>query len=283
MRLLEETERPNVLAGTPEMWHSNIKANVAAVNDRIEWPETARIENAIIACYGPSLADTFPLIAMAQARGAVVITTSGAHDFLIERGIVPDYHVEVDPRPHKAAMLTPDPRVEYLIASMASPEVIAKIKAVGASVRLWHSAVDEIPVETLHDLVPDPDPLMVGGGSTVGLRACSLMYGLGFRDIEVHGMDCSYADDGTTHAGMHTGKPQERIAIICGGQSFQSSWQLVAAARDFATMVVRIDGVTWRLAGDGLLQFMCRPENRVPDPIAEAVRSYPYTLIESAA
>jgi len=54
---------------------------------------------ASIVCYGPSLADTWKVIKRP------IVTVSGAHDYLVDRGIVPDFHVDCDPRAHKARML----------------------------------------------------------------------------------------------------------------------------------------------------------------------------------
>jgi uncharacterized Rossmann fold enzyme len=52
-----------------------------------------------IACYGPSLEDTW------RQLKHPIMTVSGAHDYLVERGVIPDFHVDCDPRAHKAEML----------------------------------------------------------------------------------------------------------------------------------------------------------------------------------
>ena len=53
---------------------------------------------ASIVCYGPSLIDTWEDIKLEKEAGNFIVTVSGAHDFLIERGIIPDVHIECDPR-----------------------------------------------------------------------------------------------------------------------------------------------------------------------------------------
>src|SRR5437762_9644704 len=58
-----------------------------------------------IVCSGPSLKDSWEEIKPFQ----IVLTCSGAHDFLIERGIIPTYHMETDPRQHKA-IFTKNPK-----------------------------------------------------------------------------------------------------------------------------------------------------------------------------
>src|SRR4051812_32510309 len=51
--------------------------------------------------FGPSLQDTWPQI----SGFPKIITCSGSHKFLIERCIIPNWHVEVDPRKHKIELL----------------------------------------------------------------------------------------------------------------------------------------------------------------------------------
>src|SRR5688572_2533433 len=65
--------------------------------------------------YGPSLKDTW------QDIKPPILTMSGAHDFLIDKGVIPDFHCDVDPRPHKVEMLTPHKDVIYLMGSVCNP------------------------------------------------------------------------------------------------------------------------------------------------------------------
>ena len=69
-----------------------------------------------IVCYGPSLADTWKHIKRP------IVTVSGAHDFLVSKGINTDWHVDCDPREHKARMLKkPQKATKYLLASVCHP------------------------------------------------------------------------------------------------------------------------------------------------------------------
>src|SRR5687767_8681528 len=62
--------------------------------------------------YGPSLATTWKDV----SKCADVLTTSGAHRFLLAHGVVPKFHVECDPRAHKAFFIrNSHPAVTYLI------------------------------------------------------------------------------------------------------------------------------------------------------------------------
>src|SRR5690242_14390519 len=97
-----------------------ISENSARISKRLA-QEPLKSEPIAIVGYGPSLQDTWPLIKNFKA----IMTTSGAHNFLIERGITPTYHVDCDPRPHKAKFTEkPQPGVQYLIGSSAHPKIV---------------------------------------------------------------------------------------------------------------------------------------------------------------
>src|SRR4026208_971828 len=90
-----------------------IKRAIARVSGRIQ-PGERKDEPVAIVGFGPSLNDTWE-----QIKGfKTVISCSGSHKFLVERGIKPTFHVEVDPREHKVALIGPPQKeTKYLIAS----------------------------------------------------------------------------------------------------------------------------------------------------------------------
>src|SRR5678815_2491952 len=53
-------------------------------------PDERKTESIAIVCSGPSLAQTWEQVKMCNH----VLTCSGAHDYLIERGIIPNFHME---------------------------------------------------------------------------------------------------------------------------------------------------------------------------------------------
>lgn len=227
---------------------------------------------AILACYGPSLKTTIDVLRdEAEQTGAAIISVSGAHDFLIERGIVPTYHVECDPRPHKADNIDrPILGVQYLIGSGVHPVFFDKLcgtgnhDRTGMDVSLWHISTPEHASRIIDELGENSDCLISGGGS-VGLRAIPLLYNMGYRDISIYGMDCSFSEDGSSQwAGKHAGKRQDLCEVICGERIFCSSPILLTYATGFFETVQRVTDMTIRLYGDGLLQNMCRLHEGAP-------------------
>jgi hypothetical protein len=130
-----------------------IKVNIKSVRGRIEPYYKPRNEPIAIVCFGPSLNDTWERI----KNFKYVMSCSGAHKFLIEKGIIPTWHVEVDPRQHKIHLIgQPHKDVEYLIASTCHPKVLEHLK--GFNVKLWHvfDPKDEV-------ILPKGEWMLTGG------------------------------------------------------------------------------------------------------------------------
>ena len=201
---------------------------------------------ASIVCYGPSLADTW------QQIRRPIVTVSGAHDYLVERGIVPDFHVDCDPREHKARMLKmPQKATTYLMATVCHPSWWEVLK--GHNVRLWH-LINGNDLETVAWVAanhPEGMESMLSGGSTVGMRAREVMAALGYRRCRFHGMDCSYITD--RHAGPHLGKNQDKIFVKAGDRVFQTTRQMLEAAIEMEEFIKTQDAEL-AFFGDGLMQ-----------------------------
>lgn len=199
-----------------------------------------------VACYGPSLAETY------QDLGRPLLSTSGATDWLIARGIVPDYHLSTDPRPSTLPHLwQPHPDVQYLMASCSHPFTWAVLQ--GARVKTFHVVSGANTYAWLQ--VHDPQSLLVIAGSSVGLAAIQIGGVLGFRHFEIHGMDGCFTEDGRRHAGSHFGHSQQPIPWTAGGRTWptskimmNSNVELFNMLREWPFFVV--------LHGTGLVQAM---------------------------
>jgi uncharacterized Rossmann fold enzyme len=246
------------MAGTVETRHAQIRENSAKVKRRLPHPTTApHGGTCAIVCYGPSLLNTWPGIqGQRKYQNAAIVTVSGAHDFLIERGIVPDYHVDMDPREHKAVFTkSPHEGVKYLIASCAHPKLVENL--LGHDLTLFHTMNGTEDQELIGEI--EPEGWLVNGGGSAGLRAISVMHSLGYRKFAIFGMDHSFRNE-TRHAGHHPREGvQASIPIKCGARWFQSSPVLVAYTKHFLMMMQELlKDSEFFLFGDGLLQEAAR-------------------------
>ena len=153
-----------------------------------------------IACYGPSLSETWP------ALQRPIVSVSGALKFLTDKGLVPDYHIAMDPRMDAVEHVTPAVNgVHYLMASVCHPKTWTVL--LGQRITLWHAVSHKgITAEWIEK--NDPGQPIIHMGSHVGLGALHIGGMLGYRKFEIHGMDGSVRNN-QRHAGPHPGKAQK--------------------------------------------------------------------------
>lgn len=241
-----------------------IAENSARIKGRIKIEKgEPDYEPVAIVAFGPSLRDTWRDIRAFNT----IYTCSGAHAFLIERGITPTYHVDSDPRAYKADILgDPHRDVEYLISSICHPTYFDKLELHRARVKLWHMLFLE-PEIFVH--YPKMEWIMTGG-HTVGPRTIKLARLMGHANLHMFGFDGSVSDSGRTHANEHPNPPSDLDWIEYAGKRYYTNpnWEDHAAIllRDLDRMPeVR---TTWY--GDGLIQEMAKrhvPVQRAAQPI----------------
>lgn len=246
-------------AGTEESRWENIEASTLKYRDSVR-PNEPHDRKALIACYGPSLKQTWECLReQALDENADVVSVSGSHDFLLEHGIVPRFHIECDPRAHKADNLAKaNSETEYLLSSTCHPRLFKKLS--GAKIRLWHS-VDGEPARRIVDELKSTAPIIFGGGS-VGLRSIPVMFRMGYRHFIIHGMDCSVSSDGEKWAGPHAQKENYKdhqlVQVHYNGRLFTTTAILLSYGTDFFDMINRImekdHSIRIEMFGDGLLQ-----------------------------
>jgi uncharacterized Rossmann fold enzyme len=255
---------------------ARVRENILAFRGaRLPANDPAMKRGAISICgFGPSLADTWE-----QLKGAVM-TTSGAHDFLLGRGIVPRWHVETDPREHKAKFVAhPHADTTYLINSQCHPRMFANLAS--SKVVMWHGFTNDDMAQqiTLVDSL-EPGAHLMGGGTNVGMRAIVVARELGYTSFHLHGMDCCFRG-AQQWADEHFTKLNYSVQIEVEGRAFYSSEQMMQSTDDFFTTMHMLPGCSFRIHGDGLLEarmnmFMRDPQKALKpgwwQPISFALR-----------
>lgn len=227
-----------------------IRVNTAALKARIEPHYEVRSEPIAVVCYGPSLNQTWEQIRDFK----YVITCSGAHRFLIDRGIIPTWHCDVDPREHKMKLVgEPHHDVEYLLASTCHPKYFRWLLDGGFNVKLWH--VFDGQDEALRVLPPGEWSLT--GGCSVGLRALAIAHFLGFRDLHVFGMDGNEGPSGK-HAAAHPNQAAQFYTTEYKGVTYRTTPAILEAARQTWHELNLLKDVHATFHGDGLVQAMAK-------------------------
>ena len=191
------------------------------------WPKPIGDGSLTLACYGPSLKDTW------QDMKRPIVSMSGSHNFLIERGVVPDFHNDMDPRNHKLShILKPHKDVQYLMASVCHPFTWAILK--GYNLKTWHVISGKNTRTWIEQY--DPRTMLVAGGSTIGLASLHVGGMLGYRHFEIHGMDGCWKDD-ARHAGKHYGHEHKPIDYVLDGKTYKTSKIMMNANMELLNML----------------------------------------------
>lgn len=246
-----------------ELWQrdAQIKLAMERVKARIQEKLVPRPESAAIVCYGPSLAETWEQVKDFE----FIFSCSGSHKFLLERDIVPTYHVEVDPRPHKTLLIGPPHKdVEYLIASACSPAVFDLLE--GFDVKLWHIFSNE--AEALRTL-PHGE-WAITGGSSVGLRTMTIARFFGFVNQHVFGMDGCEGATGK-HAAAHPNQPKGHAQVEYEGKTYLTTPSMLECARQTWHELDQMPDVKATFYGEGLVQHMARHYVPKPAPKVAAI------------
>lgn len=225
-----------------------VKLAIKKVNGRVPHGEEKNPEPVAIVGYGPSLKTTWEEL----RNFKTIYTTSGAHKFLIEKGIIPTYHVDVDPRAHKVAMLGEIRQdVTYMPCSTCHPNYYDALIKENAKIQLWHCFSTE--QEALRALPAGEFALT--GGADAGMRAMSVARFMGYVNLHVFGMDgCSFDDKG--HAAEHTNKMKKFFDLEYpkgSGKIYRTSPHLMEVAKTVPHEVdmLKLDSV--KFYGDGLV------------------------------
>ena len=137
---------------------------------------------------GPSLSSTLGELRDAIFRGCKVATVNGAYQWCIDRNIKPDMAIALDARPGNAEFFeTSVPGCKYLLASQSSPEMFDVVD--GRDVFIFHALSYESVETPILDEFYMKAYTPVTGGSTVTVRALSLLRMLGFLRMDVFGFD----------------------------------------------------------------------------------------------
>lgn len=234
----------------------NVAHNIATVKGRIEAHHELRTDPIAVVCFGPSLNDTWEKIKDFK----FIITCSGAHRFLLKHGIVPTWHVDVDPREHKIELLgEPHKDVEYLMASTVHPKMFEHLA--GFNVKLWHVFAND---EEARRVLP-PGEWALFGGSSAGLRALTIARFLGFTDLQVFGMDGSFGVSGK-HAAKHPNQPKKHQITEYNGVRYETTASVVECARQTFNELNQMPDVKATFHGEGLVQAMAKDYKPQPVP-----------------
>jgi hypothetical protein len=228
---------------------------------------------------GPSLNDTVDRIREKKASGAKILAINVSHDWLIERGIVPDYAMMGDAR-EWVDYITPRSDVKYLLFSQLPEKTLERFITFAGNTYIAHTDPVMLPIGcTGADLMQTAYPGKVisvfSFGVTVGITALTACEMMGFDTAGCHGYDSSMKDDGTYHAykkPVELGEKYEvALEALSSGEkrTFLVNGALELQLREFSKLMnwagageLKSSNGPWRMKievhGDGAFPWMVR-------------------------
>jgi hypothetical protein len=213
---------------------------------------------AIVVAGAPSVLAHKEQILEAKRNGAFVVGVNSAHDWLIEIGCVPDAFIVFEVSVFEPlAELKKHKDVTYYIASHCHPGNFDWAK--GYKRIVWHSVNDWDGGEQAVAAF-GCGAFMVGGGTTTMMRSLNVLLVLGYRDIELFGVDSSFENE--SH-GVGPLRTDPTISAIASGKdgfrSFKTLPYLARQADEFARWCRAFGHMAeTRVHGDGLLPYIHR-------------------------
>lgn len=238
-----ETEKILNVSGGEEV-RSNVNS---ALKRNLPEPTPALVPHDgtfVVVGSGPSLTQFVEEIRKEKELGRVICSVKGSHDFLCENGIEPDLFLSVEPRDRREHLKHANDHTAYLIASRCDPVMFDHLD--GKKLYCWHSWSENEKWPELKG------HLLIGGGTTSGLRAITFGYVQGFRKFILYGMDSCLADDGKTKrfTGEKAGYIVDRIV---GGKTFLCNGAMALQADEFQEYYKVMPDITIEAKGDGLI------------------------------
>lgn len=218
----------------------------------------ANLNEALIVGGGPSLQHNLPNIRMRRDRGGIIFALNGTHDWLIDRGIVPDFHVMLDARRENVQFVRrPHKDVTYLTAAQCHPDVFNALK--GYKVIVWLGCFDTREQENdLAKKFPNKPIMLVGGGATVGLKTMNLAYLAGFRKLHFYGFDSCYSGESNHAYPQPLNDKESRIEVIAAWKKFTCAPWMAKQAMEFQSQMRQLldAGCQIYVHGDGLIPWI---------------------------
>lgn len=233
-------------AGTTEEIRANVSSALARSLPELVPALVSHDGPLVCVASGPSTPQFLESIKRERERGRPILAVKGAHDYLCRNGVVPDLWIGVDPRDCSDLLEEVNDHTTYLVASRCSPLVFDTLK--GRRVVLVHCYAEEEPHPGFKG------KMLIGGGSTSGLRGISAGYALGFRNFILYGYDSCLADDRTTK--RFTGEkvePHKVVDVIVDGRRFWANGAMAQQANEFQQYYQLLERFHVEVHGDGLI------------------------------
>jgi len=149
---------------------------------------------------GPTVADYLDEIKERKSRGEFILTSNNTHDYLVDKGIIPDACVVMDPKEIvKKYIKKPQLTTQYYISTVVNKAVATQLVDAGCKVEKVLTAYgmeDEEDIslqKAVYHVTKDKLDTFLVGGTMTGLRVMPFAIQLGFSKLEYYGFDSCFS------------------------------------------------------------------------------------------
>lgn len=219
-------------------------------------------DTLVIVGGAPSMKTRIPEIKAHRQRGAKILALNNAGTFLNSHGIVPDTLLVIDGRVEGENVSFVRAEAKgYVLASQCDPSLFDALE--GKPVHLLHCGVSDEMIDLLKPYNETKPICVIGGGSTVGLRAGSVAIVSGYQKVHIYGMDSCFAGD-EHHAYAQPLNDRDHAYEITmpatGKRYLVAPWMARQAAefRDLLHPAFEANNVRYFVHGEGLIPDMAK-------------------------
>lgn len=226
----------------------------------IPWLELEPLKDRplVIVAGGPSLKERWFEI---ESHGGDILALNNAYNFLLDKGIDPDYFMLLDARADNVDFLrSPCKKTRHYIAAQCHPCVFDALT--GYDTRLFLTILPDTLELTAH--INKPKHRIAGAVGTVGIKALPLAYALGYRELHLYGYDSSYRNSEHHAFVQKLNDTSKVIDVYLNGKRYVTTPTLahqVSEFCEFAAGMTRM-GFDINLHCDGLLPDMVTFSNQ---------------------
>lgn len=233
-----------------ETLFQNMESAVARGYPQVLKQEPIKEGMITLVASGPSVSTQIDVIRK-MSKTTLVVAIKDAHDWLIDNGVIPDYALAIDPQEHRISFYKPNTGVEYMIASQCHKAMFDNLE--GHKVTIWHPYV-------MKGQNRPKNTMLIGGGTTSGLRAISLFYVLGWRQFALFGFDSCLDGDKlrVNGSGLKEGDQLTEIRIDQEGETFYCNAAMALQAEHFQTYYDYLPDAQYYGFGQGLIQAIIK-------------------------
>jgi hypothetical protein len=193
-----------------------------------------------------------------------VFTSNKTCAYLVDKGVIPNYHLILDPTEKKVKDLEYEANVPMVLGLQCHPRLFDRanelnrqvVKFLAASITNVDGKTDrDAALGALH--ADDPEIMQIGGGSMCGTRMMFFAAARGYRRLEYYGFDgCIRLKEGGVINCYSYFKPRGENIIeyeAGNGRTFDTTITLSRQAEELTELLDNVPGLDVEIYGDSLL------------------------------